>query len=276
MRRAGSRRRTRPTASRPDERPRASASQRGDRRPVGEEEEPQTSRPSRTAHHQFANQPRRAARPRSGSRARRRARPYASRRRIGEHESPRAGRSMPIGLPGRRETTSTPTTRRSDDGRREHADGRAFSLGRDAELTSRERRSSADPTATHRGGDERRRAARAHARTPSRSQSDTCAGCIVSSTTPRSSAVERLEFDLLAQPRAERVERALRVVAAPVEAPVDEPLHARAQRQEERGDDQRRHGDRQVRSRRRTTRTPPGRRGPGRRTPRRASRVTSA
>ena len=41
---------------------------------------------------------------------------------------------------------------------------------------------------------------------------------------------QRVELDLLAQPRPERLERALGVVAAAVEAPVDEPLHARAQR----------------------------------------------
>ena len=57
-----------------------------------------------------------------------------------------------------------------------------------------------------------------------------------------------VELDLLAQPRAERLERALRVVAAPVEAAVDEPLHARAQRQEQRRHDERRGGDRQVRA----------------------------
>ena len=59
---------------------------------------------------------------------------------------------------------------------------------------------------------------------------------------------QQVELDLLAQPRAERLQRALRVVAAPVEAPVDEPLDAAAQRQEQRGHDERRAGDRQVRA----------------------------
>ena len=42
-----------------------------------------------------------------------------------------------------------------------------------------------------------------------------------------SSTRERLQVDLLAQPRAEGLQRALGVVAAAVEAPVDEPLHPR-------------------------------------------------
>ena len=71
---------------------------------------------------------------------------------------------------------------------------------------------------------------------PLRSQSDTCAGCTVSRNDALQVGAQQVELDLLAQPRAERLERALRVVAAPVEAAVDEPLHARAQRQEQRGD----------------------------------------
>jgi len=39
-------------------------------------------------------------------------------------------------------------------------------------------------------------------------------------------ALERRELDLLAQSRAEALERALGVVAAALEAPVDEALHA--------------------------------------------------
>ena len=39
---------------------------------------------------------------------------------------------------------------------------------------------------------------------------------------------QRLEVELVAQPRAERLERARRVVAAAVEAPVDERLDARS------------------------------------------------
>ena len=45
-----------------------------------------------------------------------------------------------------------------------------------------------------------------------------------------------------------RFERALRVVAAAVEAAVDEALHARAHRQEQRRHDERRRGDREVRA----------------------------
>ena len=81
-----------------------------------------------------------------------------------------------------------------------------------------------------------------------RSQSDTCAGCIVSRTTLLELGAQPLELDLLAQPGPERLQRPLCVVAAPVEAPVDEPLHPAAQRQEQRGDDERRHGDREVRA----------------------------
>ena len=61
---------------------------------------------------------------------------------------------------------------------------------------------------------------------PVRSQTDAWAGCIVSATTPRRSSLERVEVDLLAQPRPEALERALGVVAAAVEAAVDEALHA--------------------------------------------------
>ena len=53
----------------------------------------------------------------------------------------------------------------------------------------------------------------------------------------RAAPAERRQVDLVAQPRAERIERPLRVVAATVEAPVDYPLDARAQRQEERRHD---------------------------------------
>ncbi len=94
---------------------------------------------------------------------------------------------------------------------------------------------------------EPRRAA-AHDRSCAGSQSETCAGCIVSATTLAQVGREPVELDLLAQPRPERLERALGVVAAPVEAPVDEPLHPGAHRQEERGDDERRDRDREVRA----------------------------
>ena len=82
-------------------------------------------------------------------------------------------------------------------------------------------------------------------------------------------AAQAVEVDLLPQPRAERLERALRVVAAAVEAPVDEPLHPRAQRQEQRGDDERRRGDRQVRAAGERREHAPGRRARARRTRRR-------
>ena len=82
----------------------------------------------------------------------------------------------------------------------------------------------------------------------SRSHSDACAGCIVSVTTPRRSCSSVPEVDLLAQPRAEALERALGVVAAAVEAAVDEPLHPRAHREEERCHDECRCRDRQVRA----------------------------
>ena len=81
-----------------------------------------------------------------------------------------------------------------------------------------------------------------------RSQSETCTGCTVSFTTRSRSAAQLVEVDLPAQPCAERLQRALGVVAAPVEAAVDEALDARAQRQEERRDDERRGGDREVRA----------------------------
>src|SRR6266545_7011447 len=56
---------------------------------------------------------------------------------------------------------------------------------------------------------------------------------------------QRVQVDLLAQPRAERVDGPCRVVAAAIEATVDQPLDASAggleeggQRQGRRGDDQ--------------------------------------
>ena len=82
-----------------------------------------------------------------------------------------------------------------------------------------------------------------------RSHSDTCAGCTVSRTTPRRSAPERVEVELVAQPPAERLERPRRVVAAPVEAPVDRALDPRPRRAEQRRHRQRRHRDRDVRRR---------------------------
>ena len=69
-----------------------------------------------------------------------------------------------------------------------------------------------------------------HPRAPLRSHSATWAGCIVSATTRLEVGAQPVELDLLAQPRAERIERPLRVVAAAVEAPVDEPLDRDAQR----------------------------------------------
>ena len=82
-----------------------------------------------------------------------------------------------------------------------------------------------------------------------RSQIETCAGCIVSCddalrgrrAAPSSSTCSRSRA-----PNASSVRCG--VVAAPVEAAVDEPLHARAQRQEQRRDDERRDRDREVRA----------------------------
>ncbi len=90
-------------------------------------------------------------------------------------------------------------------------------------------------------------------------------------TTPCEVGAQPVELDLLAQPRAERLERALRVVAAPVEAPVDERAarasaaagrapRRRASRPRSRGS-----------SRPRTTRTRPAPRARARRTRRRAA-----
>ena len=83
----------------------------------------------------------------------------------------------------------------------------------------------------------------------SRSQSETCAGCIVSATTSLEVGAQRRR-GRPARAAARRRPSSVRcgVVAAAVEAPVDEPLHARAQRQEQRGDDERRAGDREVRA----------------------------
>src|SRR5690242_5879327 len=52
-------------------------------------------------------------------------------------------------------------------------------------------------------------------------------------------AHERVEVDLLAQAQAEAVQRPRGVVAAPVEAAVDERLYARAHRAEQGGDGER-------------------------------------
>ena len=69
-----------------------------------------------------------------------------------------------------------------------------------------------------------------------------------SSTTAPRSARSALEVDLLAQPRAEALERPLRVVAASVEAPVDEPLHAARTGRNSAATTQRRDRDREVRA----------------------------
>ena len=83
-------------------------------------------------------------------------------------------------------------------------------------------------------------------RSGSRSQSDTCAGCIVSRDDARAARAQRVELDLVAQPRAEGLDGAGGVVAAPVEAPVDERLDARARRPEQRRHRERRAGDGEV------------------------------
>ena len=58
-------------------------------------------------------------------------------------------------------------------------------------------------------------------------------------------APQRVEVDLVAQPRAERLERLRRVVAAAVEAAVDDPW-MRARRAEQRRHRERRDRDREV------------------------------
>ena len=70
------------------------------------------------------------------------------------------------------------------------------------------------------------RPAVAHVPASPRCQNETWAGCIVSATTVPQLGGQLVEVDLLAQPGAERLECSLRVVAVPVEAPVDKPLHA--------------------------------------------------
>ena len=77
-----------------------------------------------------------------------------------------------------------------------------------------------------------------------RSHSETWAGWTVSRTTPRRSAPERVEVELVAQPAAERLQRERRVVAAAVEAPVHGGLDPRP-----RGAEQRRHRQRRDRHR---------------------------
>ena len=78
------------------------------------------------------------------------------------------------------------------------------------------------------------------------SHSETWAGWTVSATTPRRSAAERLEVELVAQPPAERLERPRRVVAAAVEAPVHDRLDARPRRAEQRRHRERRGRDREA------------------------------
>ena len=81
-----------------------------------------------------------------------------------------------------------------------------------------------------------------------RIQSDTWAGCIVSPTTARSSAVI-VSRSISSRRRAlEGLECLLRVVLAPVEAAVDDGLDAHACRSEEGGDRQRRAGDGEIRA----------------------------
>ena len=61
-------------------------------------------------------------------------------------------------------------------------------------------------------------------------------------------APQRAQVDLLPQPAGEALERAADVVAAPVEAAVDEALDPAPQRQEQPGDDERGGGDGEVRA----------------------------
>ena len=184
----------------------------------------------------------------------------ASRRRAPPARSRRRAPATPMNAPKPHEDPADrvrrlprrdePADDRRGDDQRGRSARRTRRRSRSASPTQRRgsRRTSASTTLAADGRPrEPRGAPAAHGRA-SFIQIDTCAGCIVSPTTRPRSAVSALELDLLAQPRAERLERALGVVAAPVEAPVDEPLHARPQRQEQRGDDERRDGDRQVRA----------------------------
>ena len=86
---------------------------------------------------------------------------------------------------------------------------------RDARTSGRQRR----PQAKRRAA--RDRLERSWSASGARSQSDTCAGWSVSRTTAVQLGVQRPEVDLVAQARRERLERALGVVLAPEEAPVD-------------------------------------------------------
>ncbi len=87
-----------------------------------------------------------------------------------------------------------------------------------------------------------------HCWTSRRSQTETWAGCIVSRATPERSRVERVDLDLLAEARAEGSQRPLAVVAAAIEAAVDECLHARSHGEEERRHDERRRCYRKIRA----------------------------
>ena len=89
------------------------------------------------------------------------------------------------------------------------------------------------------------------ARCPARSapalrKGDLLCGCIVSATTSNRSRSTVARSTCSRSRAPKHLERALRVVAAPVEAPVHEPLHASSHRQEQRRHDQGRSGDRQV------------------------------
>ena len=69
---------------------------------------------------------------------------------------------------------------------------------------------------------------------PSLSHSDTCAGCIVSCTTPTSASVRRSSSTSSRAAAGERGQGASCVVLSPVKAAVDDALHAPSERLEQR------------------------------------------
>ena len=162
--------------------------------------------------------------------------------------TPAARKIQPIGLSGWRAAIRTPTAANTSAiaQMKSVTELEARSAGTDStELDSiSTSASAASPHARRNDGAIAHRLA-----SGARSHSDTWAGCRVSLTTALQLGAERAEVDLVAQPRAEkRLERSLRVVLAPVEAPVDHLLDARAGRAEQRRDGERRAGDREVRA----------------------------
>ena len=79
-----------------------------------------------------------------------------------------------------------------------------------------------------------------------RSQSETCVGSHRLVDDRAEIRAERVQVDLVPEPRREGLERGSRVVAAPVETPVHDPLDPATGRPEERSRDERRAGDGEV------------------------------